>query len=77
MDYGKIELKLPHHELALQHHGYFHGGVISYLADISGGLAACTLLKDESHSCLTVEMKINFLNPAKSNFIIGKGEVLQ
>ncbi len=54
MDHGEVEIKLPKHPLGLQHHDYFHGGIIGYLADISGGLAAATLLIHPSHSLLTV-----------------------
>jgi len=50
--------------MLLQHHNNFHGGIISYLADISGGLAGVSILKDITHSSTTIELKMNFLKPA-------------
>ena len=68
---------LPKHDLALQHHGYFHGGVISTLADVAAGLSGHSLVNDPESSCLTVEMKINFLSPAHGEMLIAKGKVLK
>ena len=44
LERGYIEIKFPKHAISTQHHGYFHGGVISYLADISAGLAGISCL---------------------------------
>ena len=64
VEHGFVEVKLPRHPLVLQHHNNFHGGIISYLADISGGLAGISVLKDITHSSTTIELKMNFLKPA-------------
>jgi len=45
---------MPKTHSALQHHGFFHGGVISTLGDVCAGLAGCSLLTHPSHSALTV-----------------------
>lgn len=74
---GEVEVHLPKHALAVQHHGYFHGGVISYLGDISGGLAGISLLNHPGMNCITVELKINFMKPGKGDFLVGKGKVIQ
>jgi len=34
------------------------------LADVSGGLAGISLLKDINHTSTTIELKMNFLKPA-------------
>lgn len=47
------------------------------LGDVSSGLAACTLLKEASHSGITVEFKINFLEPMKCEYLIGCGKVIK
>ena len=73
---GHIEIKLPFHDLATQHHGHFHGGVVSYLADISGGIAAMSTLPDPDHSATTVELKVNFMKPATGAYLLGRGKVL-
>jgi acyl-coenzyme A thioesterase PaaI-like protein len=49
---------------------------MSYLGDISGGLACISVMKDPSHSSVTVELKANFLKPAIGNYLIGKGKVI-
>ena len=54
IDYGQVWIKFPQHQFTTQQHGYFHGGVISYLADISGGLAGFTTFNEENSSCLTI-----------------------
>lgn len=62
--------------MLLQHYGYFHGGIITYVADIAGGLAGISLLEDPTMNTLTVELKINFLKPGKTDFLVGKGKVI-
>jgi uncharacterized protein (TIGR00369 family) len=52
-----------------QQHGYFHGGLIGALADMAGGYAAFSLA-DADSSILTVEYKLNLLEP-------GRGDRLQ
>ena len=56
--------------------GIFHGGVITALADTAGGYAAGTVQETDS-SFLTVELKINFLNPARGEKLITRGRVLK
>jgi uncharacterized protein (TIGR00369 family) len=54
LERGNIEIKFPRHLITTQHHGYFHGGIISYLADISAGLAGISCLEDPGASSLTI-----------------------
>jgi uncharacterized protein (TIGR00369 family) len=59
--------------LAEQHHGFIHGGIITTLADSAAGLAGVSLLEEVELTCITVELKINFLRPAHSDvYCIGK-----
>jgi acyl-coenzyme A thioesterase PaaI-like protein len=51
---GFVEIKLPKHPLLLQHYGFFHGGIISYLASISGGLAGISLLDNANMNIMGV-----------------------
>lgn len=77
VEYGLVEIKMPSHPLLVQHHGYFHGGIVAYLADISGGLAGFSHFHNPHHSCLTIEFKINFLKAAHGSHILGRGKVIQ
>jgi len=63
--------------LALQQHGFFHGGVITTLADTAAGLSAFSVLDNEEHSVITIELKINFMRPADGDSIYGVGKVLK
>jgi uncharacterized protein (TIGR00369 family) len=76
IEHGLVEIKYPRHPLVLQHHDTFHGGMLSYFGDTTGGLACISLLTDPTHSLTTVELKINFLKPAIGSYIIGRGKVL-
>jgi acyl-coenzyme A thioesterase PaaI-like protein len=47
------------------------------LADTAAGLAAFSLLDDDKHSIITVELKINFMRPADGDSIYSIGRVLK
>jgi acyl-CoA thioesterase len=67
-----LELK----ENLLNLHNAVHGGVIYSLADIGMGVALFSLLeKDEK--CLTIEIKINYLNPVYTGTLICAAKVIQ
>ena len=76
MEYGKLKLKLPYSEMAKEDDGVFQRGVISTLGDVAAGLAACTVMNNPSHSAITIEFKINFLQPAHKPYLIAHGEVI-
>ncbi len=56
-------------------YGYLHGGVIASLADSAGINAVRTTLKKDEKA-LTLELKINFLLPAKNNEVYAEGKVV-
>ncbi len=45
---GHCQLTLEFDHALSQQHGYFHGGVIAALVDVSGGYAAFSLLPPET-----------------------------
>jgi uncharacterized protein (TIGR00369 family) len=53
--------------------GIVHGGAIATLADCAMGSAVCTTLDDEAP--LTVEMKVNFLEPAEAGRLVATARV--
>ena len=59
-----------------QQHGLFHGGVVASLADVACGYAALSVMAAD-REVLTVEFKIHFLKPAKTDRLIAVGKVLQ
>lgn len=73
---GLVEIALPYRPELTQQHGYFHGGIVSTIADSAGGYAAYTLFPADS-SILTVEYKINLVAPAAGDRLIARGRVLK
>ncbi|MDY6970621.1 MAG: PaaI family thioesterase [Spirochaetota bacterium] len=59
-----------------QQDGFVHAGVLSTMADFTGGLAAFTLVAPNER-VLTVEFKINLLRPALGDRIICMANVLK
>ncbi len=59
-----------------QHHGLFHAGVLTTLADNACGFAAMSLLPDGGE-VLSVEFKTSFLRPGAGTAAIARGEVLK
>ena len=59
-----------------QQHGFVHAAVLMALADTAGGYAAFTAI-DKDEDVLTSELKLNFLEPAKSNRLTGTGRILR
>lgn len=73
---GTVTIACPFDEPLTQQHGLVHGGVLASLVDVACGYAALTLMPDD-REVLTVEFKINFLKPAKTERLIAVGKVVQ
>ncbi|ADO45446.1 MAG: PaaI family thioesterase [Hydrogenobacter thermophilus] len=69
-------LSIDVQEYHLQHLGYVHGGVISSLADNTGWYAVIANLS-ESKTSVTIEIKINYLKPAKMGKLKAVGKVIK
>ena len=69
---GLCEIQVPFQRSLTQQHGYFHAGVIGAIADSAGSYAAYSLMPADS-SILTVEYKLNLLNPGHGNVLIARG----
>jgi uncharacterized protein (TIGR00369 family) len=73
---GNVELSLARKPELLQFNGYFHGGVVSGLADHAAGAAATTALPP-GKIAVTVDLHVNFLAPASGAVIVAKAKALQ
>ncbi len=60
---GHIVLEMAHQPDLTQQHGFLHAGIVSTALDSACGYAAFSLMPAEA-AVLTVEFKINLLNPA-------------
>ena len=72
--HGKAVIEVPYREDLTQQHGYFHGGVVTAIADTACGYAAYTTMPADS-SVLTVEFKINLMNPAAGDRLRAEANV--
>ena len=73
---GHVTLRLPFRRELTQQHGYFHAGGTASVADSAGGYAGFTLFPDNS-SVLTVEFKLNLINPAQGDWLEAVGRVIK
>ena len=73
---GTVTITCGFSEALTQQHGLFHGGVVASLADVACGYAALSVMPAD-REVLTVEFKIHFLKPAKTDRLIAIGQVVQ
>lgn len=73
---GLVTIRLPFRPELTQQHGYFHAGGTASVADSAGGYAGFTLFPDDS-SVLTVEFKLNLMNPAQGDHLEAVGRVIK
>jgi len=59
-----------------QQDNYIHAGVIATMADHTAGYAAFSLVSDE-YRILTIEFKINFLEPAYGHALVCRSRILR
>lgn len=56
--------------------GVVHGGAIATLIDVAMGRAFGSLIGDDEHP-VTIEMKVNFLEPGRPGQLVATAEVLR
>lgn len=73
---GRCTIEVAFRDDLTQHHGLFHAGVLTTLADNACGFAAMSLLP-EGGEVLSVEFKTSFLRPGAGLAAIARSEVLK
>lgn len=73
---GVVQITCKFDERLSQQHKFFHAGVMASIADSACGYAAMTRIPLDK-DVLSVEFKINFMKPAKTNKLIAVGKVVQ
>jgi uncharacterized protein (TIGR00369 family) len=76
VDAGTVTITCPFSDDITQQHGLIHGGVTASLADVACGYAAMSLMPGHME-VLTVEFKVNFLKPAKTDRLVAVAKVVQ
>src|SRR4051812_42404218 len=72
---GAVEIALPFRDDLTQQKGFVHGGILGMIADTACGYSAFSLMP-AGCSLVTVEYKINILNPALGS-LVAKGQVVK
>jgi len=73
---GYLESRLKVLTCHRQQDNYIHAGVIATMADHTAGYAAFSVVP-EDHRILTIEFKINFLDPAYGHSLICRSRILR
>ena len=71
---GELHIEAPFDERFTQQDGFLHAGIVTTLMDSACGYAAYTLMPADSR-VLSVEFKVNFLNPARGDRFKAEGRV--
>jgi uncharacterized protein (TIGR00369 family) len=74
MEHGSAEVRLDVFPDLLQRRGIVHGGVIATLIDASIGSAVRSTLGEDGATS-TIELKTNYLRPAKGAYLIAKASL--
>jgi uncharacterized protein (TIGR00369 family) len=75
VDPGHVEIELPWRAELTQQKGYVHGGIVGMIADTACGYCAFSLMPADC-SLVTVEYKMNILNPGRGA-LVAKAEVVK
>ncbi|HEY7604228.1 MAG TPA: PaaI family thioesterase [Gaiellaceae bacterium] len=73
---GEVDLELPFDAGLTQQHGFLHAGAVAAVLDSACGYAAWSAADGEV-DVLTVEYKINLLEPAVGERVLCRGRVLR
>lgn len=73
---GEADIELPFSAELTQQHGFVHAGAITAVLDTACGYAASTLM-DADAAVLSVEFKVNLLEPAAGDRFIARGRVVR
>jgi len=73
---GEVEIELPFREDLLQQSGTLHAAVLAAIADSACGYAALTRMPEGSE-VLSVELKVNLLEPAIGERFVARARVVR
>jgi uncharacterized protein (TIGR00369 family) len=73
---GEVEIELPVRDALTQQHGSVHAGVLASILDSAAGYAALSLMPAGA-GVVSVEFKVNLLEPARGERIVARGQVVR
>ncbi len=71
---GRAEVAMTADERHLNPAGFVHGGAIATLVDVAMGKAVGSLI-DDAELPVTIEMKVNYLEPGRPGLLLASAEV--
>ena len=77
IDIGFSALEIELDKKHLQPYGFVHGGVFASIIDAACFWAVYCNIEDQDTGITTVDLKLNFLAPAKSGKLIAKGRLIK
>lgn len=73
---GEVDIELPVAKALTQQHGSVHAGAVTAVLDSAAGYAALSLMPAGA-GVVSVEFKVNLLEPARGDRILALGRVLR
>jgi uncharacterized protein (TIGR00369 family) len=73
---GEVEIEMAFRDELTQQHGFLHAAAVTAIADSACGYAAMTLMPPETE-VLSVEFKVNLLEPALGDQFVASARVLR
>ena len=73
---GSVTLAIDRRDDLLQSNGFFHGGVITALADNAGGAAVTTALP-KNYFVVTIGLNVTFLGPCSGDRVVAEANCIK
>ncbi len=73
---GRTTIVLPFRATLTQQHGFVHAGIVTSIVDSACGYAALSLMPLDA-GVLTIEYKVNLINPAAGVRFVALGQVVK
>jgi uncharacterized protein (TIGR00369 family) len=73
---GEVDITIEHRDELTQQHGFLHAGVLGSILDSACGYAAYSLMPANA-GVLSIEYKLNLLEPARGTSFVARGRVIR
>ncbi len=79
IDHGFVRIELPWRTefIGDPMRPAMHGGVISTMADVAGGMAVWTSLMDPNARVSTIDLRVDYLRPGRLATLVAEGRVVR
>ncbi len=76
---GRVEIEIPFRDELVGDpmKPALHGGVMSMLADVAGGMAIWSTLEDMNHRLSTIDLRVDYLRPGKLEALVAEGIIVR